>query len=160
VRRPVVAGLADLLLPPLGHFYVGAPQRGITLWIGGWLVLTIGALATVRVPGLALAVLVATIVLALAIFIALLVDAFQVARRQGRDYQLRRYNRWYVYIVVACVGWLVSTLMRDGILSHVQAFRLPSGSMAPTLLAGDHLYVDKDAYGRRPPRRGELVVVP
>lgn len=52
----------------------------------------------------------------------------------------------------------------------VEAFRIPSGSMAPTLLAGDYVFVSKIAYGARvpfthlrvisraPPRRGDVVV--
>ena len=52
----------------------------------------------------------------------------------------------------------------------VQAFKIPSGSMLPTLLIGDHLLVSKFLYGvripytdirllrLRPPRRGDIAV--
>ena len=52
----------------------------------------------------------------------------------------------------------------------VEPFRIPSGSMFPTLLVGDHLFVDKLAYGpripfteirlpgRREPERGDVIV--
>ncbi len=52
----------------------------------------------------------------------------------------------------------------------VQAFKIPTGSMRPTLLEGDRILVDKVTYGIkipltswrlpdiRPPRRGDLVV--
>jgi signal peptidase I len=52
----------------------------------------------------------------------------------------------------------------------VQAFKIPSGSMQPTLLIGDHILVSKFAYGvkipylntmalpREGPRRGDIVV--
>ncbi len=52
----------------------------------------------------------------------------------------------------------------------VESFRIPSGSMAPTLLAGDHVLVSKLAYGfrvpftrwripgGREPRRGDVIV--
>ena len=52
----------------------------------------------------------------------------------------------------------------------IEAFRIPSGSMAPTLLAGDHVLVSKLAYGIRvpftrlrilgggEPRRGDVIV--
>jgi signal peptidase I len=60
--------------------------------------------------------------------------------------------------------------------SLVEAFRIPSGSMIPTLLVGDHIFVNKFAYGlklpfsdlfrkrpvyliqRDPPSRGDIVV--
>jgi signal peptidase I len=40
----------------------------------------------------------------------------------------------------------------------VQAFKIPSGSMIPTLLIGDHLLVNKLVYRFRLPGRGEVVV--
>jgi len=39
-----------------------------------------------------------------------------------------------------------------------EPFRMPSESMAPTLLVGDHLFVDKSEYGSRPPSPGEVAV--
>lgn len=40
----------------------------------------------------------------------------------------------------------------------VQAFKIPSGSMEPTLLIGDHLLVSKFIYGVRNPFSGEIWV--
>ena len=40
----------------------------------------------------------------------------------------------------------------------VQAFKIPSGSMIPTLLVGDHLLVNKFIYRFRIPKRNEIVV--
>jgi len=60
--------------------------------------------------------------------------------------------------------------------SVVEAFKIPSGSMIPTLLVGDHIFVNKFAYGfkipfsdlitdhpifavkREPPKRGDIIV--
>ncbi|MGE4231995.1 MAG: signal peptidase I [Bacteriovoracia bacterium] len=60
--------------------------------------------------------------------------------------------------------------------SIVEAFKIPSGSMIPTLLVGDHIFVNKFAYGlkipfsdfildhpvflieREPPKRGDIIV--
>jgi len=39
-----------------------------------------------------------------------------------------------------------------------RSYEIPAGSMEPTILKGDHIYVDKATYRRREPRRGELVV--
>jgi len=44
-------------------------------------------------------------------------------------------------------------------LSGWRAFHMPSGSMLPGLLVGDHFFVDRTAYaGGRQARRGDLVV--
>jgi signal peptidase I len=73
--------------------------------------------------------------------------------------------REYGEAVVAAV--LLALVVRAFAL---EAYRIPSGSMAPTLLAGDHVFVSKLAYGLRvpfthlvllergAPRRGDVVV--
>jgi signal peptidase I len=65
------------------------------------------------------------------------------------------------------VAGLLAIAIRGAV---VQAFKIPSGSMLPTLLIGDHLLVSKFLYGvrlpytgtrlmrLRPPRRGDIVV--
>lgn len=40
----------------------------------------------------------------------------------------------------------------------VQAFKIPSGSMLPTLLIGDHLLVNKFIYGVKVPFTGQLLI--
>lgn len=41
----------------------------------------------------------------------------------------------------------------------IELFKVPAGSMAPTLQAGDTFLVKKNAYSRsRPPQRGEIIV--
>lgn len=65
------------------------------------------------------------------------------------------------------VAILLAVVIRGAVL---QAFKIPSGSMLPTLQIGDHLLVSKFLYGVRipytatrlpairPPRRGDIVV--
>ena len=44
---------------------------------------------------------------------------------------------------------ILAIVMRS---SFVQAYVIPSGSMEPTILVGDHIFVNKVAYGLQNPR--------
>jgi signal peptidase I len=61
--------------------------------------------------------------------------------------------REYVEAIVIAVA--LALVIRSFV---VQAFKIPSGSMIPTLLIGDHLLVNKLVYRFRMPERGEVVV--
>jgi signal peptidase I len=81
--------------------------------------------------------------------------------------------------------WLIDNLISLGTAlllvftirsSVIEAFKIPSGSMIPTLMVGDHIFVNKFAYGfklpfsdwfsdspitlieRAPPKRGDIIV--
>ncbi len=84
----------------------------------------------------------------MALLVAQIVDAAVIAPRRERgtgSYAL-------AMLVAICVGVLVQVALRG---AWVEAFRMPSGSMAPTLPVGDHLWVAKRA---RTPRRGDVIV--
>lgn len=74
---------------------------------------------------------------------------------------------WREYVESMIAAVLVALLLRGFV---VEAFRIPSGSMVPTLLVGDHIFVSKLAYAIRVPftqlrlvelgvpRRGDVIV--
>lgn len=63
-----------------------------------------------------------------------------------------KFREWVEAIVVAFILFL-------GIRTFIiQAFHIPSGSMEPTLLVGDYLFVNKFIYRFRKPRRTDIVV--
>src|SRR5712692_6850162 len=59
------------------------------------------------------------------------------------------------YTEAILVAVLLALLIRTFV---VQAFKIPSGSMIPTLLVGDHILVNKFLYRFRDPVRGDVVV--
>jgi signal peptidase I len=59
------------------------------------------------------------------------------------------------YFEAICVAVLLALFIRTFV---VQAFKIPSGSMLPTLLIGDHLLVNKFIYGIRVPFTGKTLV--
>jgi len=59
------------------------------------------------------------------------------------------------YVEAIVVAVLLALCIRTFI---VQAFKIPSGSMLPTLQIGDHLLVNKFIYGLRMPFTGQLLI--
>ena len=59
------------------------------------------------------------------------------------------------YAEALFLALLLAVLVRTFV---VQAFRIPSGSMIPSLLIGDQILVDKLVYKFRDPERGEIIV--
>ena len=59
------------------------------------------------------------------------------------------------YVEAILVALIAALIIRTFV---AQAFRIPSGSMIPTLLVGDQLLVDKVTYRFHPPARGDVIV--
>jgi signal peptidase I len=59
------------------------------------------------------------------------------------------------YFEAICIAVLLALFIRTFV---VQAFKIPSGSMLPTLLIGDHLLVNKFIYGLRIPFSGKILI--
>lgn len=64
----------------------------------------------------------------------------------------RKTKEWLKDLAIALIIALVIRTF------FIQAFRIPSESMVPTLLVGDHLLVEKITYRFREPKRGEIIV--
>lgn len=83
-------------------------------------------------------------------------------------------RKWLIENVTSlALALLLVFMIRSSV---VEAFKIPSGSMIPTLLIGDHIFVNKFAYGfkipfsdlftsnpiyvikRDPPKRGDIIV--
>ena len=89
------------------------------------------------------------------------VDSFRIARHTRHDYQLKEYNRWYVYVLLLTlisgggVGYSLHIRAR-----YAQAFVIPSSSMYPTIMHGDRVLASKIAYASADPARGDIIVFP
>ena len=69
-----------------------------------------------------------------------------------KEVLVRETKEWIHSILVALV---LTLIIRTFV---VQAFKIPSGSMRPTLLEGDKLFVNKYIYRFKSPQRGDIVV--
>jgi signal peptidase I len=99
-------------------------------------------------------------------------DAFNEAYAEADGHVDTKLGRWrksevreYVEAIVMAVA--VAFALRAFV---IEAFKIPSGSMIPTLMVGDHIFVNKFSYGpaipftsarvwtSMPPRRGDVIV--
>jgi signal peptidase I len=161
-RRPFVAGFLSLWVIGLGDAYNGFPGRGAALLataFGTNIVLavvwsSVSAAGIERGLGVLLLLLVG-VPLALRIYAA--IRAWRDARRlHDAGPERPVLNRFVAYLGLALLAGLVVTL---GVRTFVlQAFTVPSASMEPTLLVGDHILVNKLAAELREPRVGDIVV--
>jgi signal peptidase I len=95
---------------------------------------------------------------ALALQIAAVVDAIVQSARAASGYRLRSYNRWFVFPLAVAILFGASRLWLATTRQVVQTFYIPSGSNEPTLLIGDHLFVDRWSHRLTPPKRGDFVI--
>jgi signal peptidase I len=128
-----------LLVPGVGHIAIGRWRRGLP-----WLLLSHVWFLGLWFPAVAL----------LLMFIPRVASAIEVARLE---------RRWSPNLVqgstVYGVGLLASVCLIVLQRTYViEAWKIPSGSMIPTLEIGDHLFASKLAYRLGEPARGDLAV--
>jgi signal peptidase I len=70
----------------------------------------------------------------------------------SREVLIREGKEWAHSIIVALI---LTLIIRTFV---IQAFKIPSGSMRPTLMEGDKLFVNKYIYRFKQPKRGDIIV--
>ena len=152
-RKPLVALVLSFLTPGLGQFYNGQIKRAAILYLGGLSLLTLlilsGSFSTFW--GMLF-----SLVVGIGFLLFVIIDAPCNAARI-KEIHLRSYNRWYIYPIIVLVNLFVINPAISSILPF-KAYKIPAGSMEPTLLVGDHFVADKTIYGAKKPVRNDIVV--
>ena len=162
-RKPWIAVVLSAILPGLGHIYCGQIVIGVALMFAVSLFFPVLIFDVNRVkPTTADAqngLLIMFSLMTVLVGIVALIDSYRQARRTRYDYQLKDYNRWYVYLaltVIFCGGGVGYSLqIRD---KYIEAFYVPSDSMVPTIFNGDRVLANKTAYRAADPGRGDIVL--
>jgi signal peptidase I len=145
-----LALVVSLIAPGLGHGIAGRPGRG-SVWLLGllasWCLSVL--VAYFWLPALLIGVAIAPLVT-----VGCALDAFRCESRPIHS------GGWIALGLVAVITLLVlPVLLPIGIRAFVvEAFKIPGGSMCPTLEVGDHVFVDKTVLRSRAPERGDLLV--
>ena len=158
-RNPWMAGVLTFFFPGLGHVYCGDWLKGIKVYPSYWIMVLcgIGFLVWTPIPHV-------NILLFILIWgstnVYFIKDAIHAARKANDPFELRWFNRWYMYILMILVVGTGQALVNDYFIKrHVfQSYKISINSMAPTLLIGDHVTTDKLVYQFKDPSRGDIVV--
>ena len=157
-RRWWLAGLLNIAGIGVGHVYSGKPARGLAVFLA--YVAVSAAMMVWLSVSFSVKVALIRVCAAIGMIIVITVDAIRCARSNGTVYELKRYNRWYVYLaLVVALSIFSSSLVTVTRSRVVEASGIPTSSMEPTLLTGDHVLVDKAAYRSSPPQRGNLAML-
>lgn len=164
-RKPLFALALSLFLIGLGQVYNGKPKKGILLFLISIIFPFLLFQSSVVGPGkMLIAFLVLSLLASLGIYIWAALDAWKQAKRIGKNYTLKIYNKLYVYILLIIVLNLFSLgaiFDWQKIWIFALPYRMSTVSMIPTVLPGDFIMTDRridhlaENHGLE---RGELVV--
>jgi signal peptidase I len=150
-RKPWVAVVWAIFVPPLALLYVARPLRALMYLLA--LILSLPVAAFLAGQGMGVWELL-TAAARILFSLAAGIDAYRLAKAWGGDSP-----PWYAR-APALVGVLAVAVL--GVVSLrlfvVEPFRIPSGAMEPTLHVGDHILASKSAYGWEIPYTGKRMV--
>ncbi len=72
-----------------------------------------------------------------------------------KEMSTKKKSVWREYAEAFAIAIILALVIRAFV---VQAFKIPSGSMLPTLQVGDHILVNKFIYWFTEPKRGDIIV--
>ena len=160
MKKPWVAAVLSLFCSGLGHLYVGRPVRALVFLLVP-LAITAAMVAAVVLPpsGLALALFLLLALGTPIFWLYVVIDAYRLARLAPVDAAPHWWQHPLVYACVIVIGlgypFLSAGFLRAEVL---EAFKIPTMSMAPTIVRGDRILVRKWAWGSEDVERGDLVV--
>jgi len=158
--RPVIALLLSIVTPGLGQVYNGKLKRGIVYFLlVEFLSVLVYVFSGLRFKFYGLMLYYASGLSFLGFFLFILLDAL-FGINKLRVTILKPYHKWYFYVAISGVTFVMNEFVLTAILPDIKAFksyRIPSSAMRPTLLVGDRLIVDRKIYKEVKPKRGDLI---
>lgn len=152
-RNLLMVAVLSMLVPGLGQVYSGLNRRAMVLYGIGLAVTLLFFLVIYRwFYGFVFYVGFVPV-----FYLVCLGDAVRLAGlKTGAE--TVRHIKWYgvVGIIIVHLGMVVPGMF--WVVSPLKPYRVPSDSMARTLLPGDYFLVDKRYYSDRFPERGDVVV--
>lgn len=159
-----LAGLLSFLAPGLGQVYNGEAKKGLFYYflLSIWSGLIYGLLYFMMKQSFTragLLVIALLFLVSIGAHILVILESICSARKTDNEHRLKPYNRWYVYLIVivlvSAVDYSVSFAVSDNLIN---AYKIPSGSMQPTIEPGDYVFCNQVCYGYVNPARKDLII--
>lgn len=160
-KKGWIAAIMGMSMTGMGQIYNGELLKGMSFFVIFMALLASGFRLSVYLPDRLLIVgITFTLAIVLMVHVFSIIEAYRKPYKQGDEYILKPYNHWYFYIAVWMLGSVLTTgfvynYTRDNII-HV--YKIATKSMEPAILKGDRVLVDKTAYRRMPPKKGDIII--
>lgn len=153
-RRKRFLALLLSIIPGLGQIYNGQLRKGLVF-------LTIDLLVPIAfgLTGILnnLSGLVTLAVFSISFLIYRMTDGFVQAKKLI-DYELKSYNKWYVYLSFVIGLGVIRTFLDLPASTGIQTFKIPTPSMNPTMQPGDRVVASLSYYDNNQIQQGDIVV--
>lgn len=151
-RRPILAFFLSLIQTGLGQAYNGQLRKGIVFFLLVYVFILI-----LSITGLLYTFNRMIILLIIGVVFKIIISAeASYSAINVKRIVLKPYNKWYIYLSFIIIASLTASPFKYIIRNYVVgAYKIPSGSMKPTLLVGDHIIVDMSY---KDPQRGDIIV--
>jgi signal peptidase I len=154
-RNPAVAALLSAMVPGLGQMYNGELAKGALYLVA----LCVAAVPLSFLAPLSFSSLMIAVLILLALWIWIVVEAARTARRMSAPFARRRYNNGWAY-ALAAVFMLVGVQALMGVIISklaVDFFEVRTPAMEPTLLPGDLVVAERLLRNRERVPRGNII---
>jgi signal peptidase I len=171
-KEPLLAVMLTVILSGLGQIYAGKIKRGIILFLIPLVIsiLLISYLSNLifnpntglNSSALLLLILLGIVGFAYAVFV--MIDSYRCAKEYNMQNNLtRNITSDKKYLIAGIIFFIIfnplAPITRAYVRNRlVQAFRIPTGTMKPTLMEGDLILADKAIYKKSEPKRGDVIV--
>ena len=136
-RSILISIIFTIISPGLGHMYNGRLKLGIIIYfsliIYTFVILETGLVA--NYTGL-----LRFLILTGLIYSTIIFHAIKLARTHV-EFKSKKYNKPIFYIIWIVIVYLASPYIKE--ILRYNPYRIPTSTMEPTLLPGDHIFVDK-----------------
>ncbi|MGD0078022.1 MAG: signal peptidase I [Sedimentisphaerales bacterium] len=159
-RKPIVAAILSLIVPGVGQIYCGRIIRGLVFIF--FYVIFVPVTTTIVLENLSqinMVIIGIASLASLVIWLAAIIDSCRIAKRNNPDYELKEYNRWYVYVIFLLIAMTANGRINQNIKSDlIEKFKTPTLSMFPTIEYHDCFLANKKAYKKDEPKRGDIII--